>query len=901
MSSQVSKVLYIGNNVQLVKALLPINAASNASNLTHCHCVNGLEEMLQAQHFDYFICEEPISEVLKERLTQQYPTLNCTYLSSEKEGSDKSECITESKVKDCISDEIKSTLNCISIPIYYKSNDGLIIACNSYFSNIFGYSPDALVGKTLASLLPNEATSELLATNNDSVELTQPLMLECNIKECCGGKREFLLREEVDVGCNMRVGMLFDISEMNSVKAAIEKERVMLRATTDLSEDLIFFKDLDSRFIGCNKQFEKFVGCSEAEIIGKSDDELFEINQARMCQAQDVQVMSNNESYANNEYLTYNNGEKHFIFMQKVPLRDKDGEVQGLFAIGRDITEQSIIEKQLRLANVVFENSRDGILVTDNTGVVITANDACFSVSGYSKEELINVNITSFADGFDSCTLFDDIEVGIAKEGKWQGNVRFYTKMGYLGYFWLEVNEVKHGSDNMNNRVFVFTDLTQNKDYEAKIQYLSKHDSLTGLNNRIALFTHLEKAIARANHKQTAIGVLHIEIKGIKAVNERYGHNKGDVIFRGIAKRLKELASDKDIIARISDDQFALVIEELENEQVVALIARQIAQQFSGTVTMEGIAVNLVTSIGISICPDDGADVDSVLSNAENAMYRSKNDKSSAYHFYTNELTINSTNQLALENELKVALNENQFDVYYQPQYDLNKRQIVAVESVLRWHHPEHGTLLPERFLMLAEQSGVMVELSMKMFTKAAHQAVKWHNAGINFGRVAFSISKAELSQLSLIASIQKIFLDTGARASWFELAIDESLFSNDLYTIQENLLNLSRLGISFTVDGFGAERSVLYSIDKLNIDKFKISKHFIQGVPGYLAGEAMLKSVFVLANSLGIDVVGDTIDNDPREQLINDHQFIAGKNQPTKEAMSSSEATFYLRCHKRK
>ncbi|MDN2664717.1 EAL domain-containing protein [Psychromonas sp. 14N.309.X.WAT.B.A12] len=901
MSSQVSKVLYIGNNVQLVKALLPINAASGAANLTHCHCVNGLEEMLQEQDFDYFICEVPISGVLKERIKQLYPVLECIYLSSQEEDNATSACFTDAKAKDCISDEIKSTLNCISIPIYYKSNDGFIIACNSYFSNIFGYSPDVLVGKELSTLLPDGTAAQLIKSDTADVKSNQPLMLECNIEECCGEKREFLLREEVDVGCNMRVGMLFDISEMNAVKATIEKERLMLRATADLSEDLIFFKDLDSRFIGCNKQFEKFVGCSEAEIIGKADDELFEINQARMCQAQDAQVMSNNETYANNEYLTYNNGEKHFIFMQKVPLRDKHGEVQGLFAIGRDITEQSIIEKQLRLANVVFENSRDGILVTDNTGVVITANDACFSVSGYSKEELIDVNITSFADGFDSCTLFDDIEVGIKKEGKWQGNVRFYTKMGYLGYFWLEVNEVKHGSDNMNNRVFVFTDLTQNKDYEAKIQYLSKHDSLTGLNNRIALFTHLEKAIARANHKQTAIGVLHIEIKGIKAVNERYGHNKGDVIFRGIAKRLKELASDKDIIARISDDQFALVIEELENEQVVALIARQITQQFSGTVTMEGIAVNLTTSIGISICPDDGSDVDSILSNAENAMYRSKNDKSSAYHFYTNELTINSTNQLALENELKVALNENQFDVYYQPQFDLNKRQIVAVECVLRWHHPEHGTLLPERFLMLAEQSGLMVELSMKMFTKAVEQAVKWHHAGINFGRIAFNISKAELSQLSLIASIQKIFLDTGAKANWFEFEIDEALFSNDLYTVQENLLNLSRLGISFTVDGFGAERSVLYCIDKLNIDKFKISKHFIQGVPGYLAGEAMLKSVFVLANSLGIDVVGDTIDNDPREQLINDHQFIADKNQPTKEAMSASEATFYLRCHKRK
>jgi predicted signal transduction protein with EAL and GGDEF domain len=341
------------------------------------------------------------------------------------------------------------------------------------------------------------------------------------------------------------------------------------------------------------------------------------------------------------------------------------------------------------------------------------------------------------------------------------------------------------------------------------------------------------------------------------------------------------------------------VIEELDNEQVVALIARQIAQQFSETITIEGIAVDLSLSIGISICPDDGMELDTVLSNAEAAMLRSKQDKSSAYHFYTNELTVHSTHQLARENELKLALATDQFEVYYQPQYDLNKRQIVAIECILKWHHPEQGTLIPERFLMLAEQSGTLIELGIKMFTKASKQAAKWHASGINFGRIALPLSKLELSQLSLIGSIQKVLLDTGAKANWFEFEIDESVFSNDLYRVQENLLNLSRLGIALTVEGFGAERSVLYSIDKLNIDKFKISKHFIQGVPGFLAGEAMLKSVFVLANSLGIDVVGETIENDPC--LTNDKIQVSDKWNNQKEVMTAAEATFYLRCNKRK
>ncbi len=897
--SKVNKVLYIGDNIKLVEALLPINSTTSDFSIVHHICANELETMISEDHYHYFICERPVLNSVRKSITEKHPETHCIYLTNE-EPNLKSVNIPSPEMMNLVSAEVKSALDYISIPIYYQNSQSIIVYCNTYFSQIFGLLPDDLIGQCLQEVLPNGVIDKV---NNSTLRMVndhQIRLLEFEMRDVTGIKREFLIREEVADDSDLKVGLLFDISEMNTAKATIEKERVMLRATANLSSDLIFFKDLESRFIGCNKQFEEFVGCPEADILGKKDDQLFEINQARMCQAQDTQVIENNEIYVNNEYLTYNNGEEHYIFMQKVPLKDKDGKVQGLIAIGRDITEKSIIKRQLKLANAVFENSRDGILVTDNTGLIITANDACLDIAGYSKAELLNQKIASFAYGRDYRRLFINIERALLSHGKWQGDVNFYTKQGDLGYFWLEVYQIKHNETEIDNRVYSFTDLTQNKYNEEKIQYLSKHDSLTGLNNRIALFNHLETAIARSNHKQIPIGILFIEIKGIKTINERYGHNQGDLVFRDVAKRLKQSASDKDFIARIGDDQFVLVIEELDNEQVVALIARQIAQQFSETITIEGVAVDLSLSIGISICPDDGIELDTVLSNAETAMLRSKQDKSSAYHFYTNELTVNSTHQLARENELKLALVEDQFEVYYQPQYDLNKRQIVAIECMLRWHHPEQGVLLPERFLMLAEQSGILIELGIKMFTKAAKQAAKWHASGINFGRIALPLSKLELSQLSLIASIQKVLLNTGAKANWFEFEIEESLFSNDLYRVQENLLNLSRLGIALTVEGFGAERSVLYSIDKLNIDKFKISKHFIQGVPGFLAGEAMLKSVFVLANSLGIDVVGETIENDPC-LTSGDKILTQDKWNNQKEVMTAAEATFYLRCNKRK
>lgn len=883
------KVIYAGENRALADALVSVFLKENSVKATYVSCLSELLIALSENNYCHLICELILTDAEKKQITSSYPNLTANFLAA-----------TAKPVPDFVSElaseDVKAALDFISIPIYYKNLAGNLVTCNTYFSQIFGCLPDDIIGQSVDELIQSQASKKLKPSEIKSLREGHVELLECEMADVSGTKRELLIREEASESGELRVGIIFDISEINAAKREIERDRVMLRTTADLSSDLIFFKDLESRFLGCNKQFEKFVGCSEADILGKKDDELFAIDQALMCQEQDADVMKSAEVYSGNEYLTYNNGKQHYIHMRKVPLRNKQGKVYGLVGIGRDITEKSIIKKQLKVANVVFENSRDGIIVTDGTGTVLTLNDACVEISGYSKSEFLDKNIISFASEPHYRRLFLEIGRSLKEDGKWQGNVNFRIKGGDLGYFWLEAYEVKHKATGMQNRVYAFTDLTQSKYNEEKIHYLSKHDSLTGLNNRIALFHHLESAISRSNHKQIPMAVLLIEMKGFKAINERYGHNQGDIVIKDVARRLKQTASDNDMVARIGDHKFVVVVEELENEQVVALIAQKLAQQFSKPINVEGMVVSLASSIGISICPDDGADLDTILSNAESAMLRSKQDKSSSYHFYTNELTVNSAQQMELEDELRRALEKDQFEVYYQPQYDLSKRQVVAMEALLRWHHPEQGCLQPSRFLMLAEQSGLLIDIGMMMFKKVALQASKWHQAGVQFGRIAINLSKLELSQISLIGSIQSILLETGCHPSWFEFSIEESLFSSDLYTVQDNLYNFSRLGIPLTVDGFGAERSVLYSIDKLNIEKFKISKHFIQGVPGYLAGEAMVKSVFVLAKSLGIDVVGEGLE----DNQIQTHYELAQAGL-TKEPMKACEATFYLNCYKRK
>lgn len=884
-------ILYLGSNVQLVEAMLNSFISTedlSAYHLCHLASCDALETTLAEKDYSRFICELPIQRALADKIKHDFPFLKTIYLN-ENIATKKSKVQTVEPISECL----KSAIDSIRIPIYYKNKKGEFLACNSYFAEAVGMKTEQIVGKTAAAILPTHLLAGLAEVDKKIFSDKQEHLYECEYVDATGVYREVVFKKEQMEGSDIQIGTIWDMSEINNAKRLLEQERLMLRATADISADLIFFKDLDSRFLGCNKEFEKFVGCTEENIIGKKDEELFELEQALMCQVQDHNVLFSKKTYLGEEHLTYKNGQRHFIEMRKVPLTDKNGQVQGLIGVGRDVTAHYQLQKRLKVTSTVFENSRECILVTDELGNIIAVNRACSKVSGFSKSELLKSNINRFAT-----TQHAQIEQALAKGKSWQGDINYHTKKGDSRFAWLETYIVKH-SQGLNNRIYSFTDIKQNKRLEEKVQYFSKHDPLTGLFNRIALISSLENAIARAIYKETAIALVLIDINGLKTINDQYGHNEGDAVLKEVAKRLKSCVFEKDTVARFGDDEFVIIIDELATEQDVALIARKIAEQFNNKFAIKDIQANLSATIGITIFPDDGEDVDALFTSVKKALRRGKADKSAPYHFYTKELTLHSNQQLELEAELEQALKLGQFELYYQPQYDLGSRQIVAIESLLRWNHPQQGVLTPESFSILLENSGLSVPLGLKMLAKVTRQAVNWQRAGINFGRIATRISEVQLSQISFIADLQCILKETKCLSKWLEFEIDEVVFASESVVVYENLQNISKLGIALTVDNYGANRPTLSLFEQLRIEKFRISKDYIKNVPSYFVGDALIKSVTLLARSLGIDTVGDEIGNTQQETISRTDKL--GSVCLQSKAMKASEATFYLRCNKRK
>jgi diguanylate cyclase (GGDEF)-like protein/PAS domain S-box-containing protein len=587
-----------------------------------------------------------------------------------------------------------------------------------------------------------------------------------------------------------------------------------------------------------------------------------------------------------------------------------------------DITDRKLVDEKIKLAANIFTHTLECIFISDENGYIIEANKACCDTTGYPKEELLLSHISIFESSKD-----ENIEAALQKNKSWQGDMAYRTKSGEIHYSWTDVYVLELEEKGAHRRISSFIDLNQSKRVEPKIQFLSKYDPLTGVFNRIALFNRLEEVIARATFNQRMMAVLLVDINGFKLINEKYGPNTGDIALQQIAERLKSCISDKDTVARFGGDEFAIIVDELVNEQDVADIAQSIAVQFERNFEIGHLSLPLSAMVGIALCPDDGNDIDTLLGNAEKAMQRGKSNlhvtrkgdshtapapspslkrgkrsaNTTTYYFYTKKLTQYSRQQVKFTEALKKALTQDQFELYYQPQYDLSKRQIVALEALLCWNHPQRGALHSDSFISLAEHYGLAVPIGLIMIRKAALQAVTWQKAAINFGRIAINLTDVQLSQFSFIGDLQTILLETKCSIEWLEFAIDEVIFKSDNPTLYENLINLSKMGIALTVDKFGADRPLFKLFDQLTIDKFKISPHFIEERHVDFVNRAQQDGLLALSRSLGVTVVSDSLANNMDGEPAISNQFEPADQQLHSKAMKASEITFYLRCHKRK
>lgn len=525
-----------------------------------------------------------------------------------------------------------------------------------------------------------------------------------------------------------------------------------------------------------------------------------------------------------------------------------------------DATRQELLEMQFAIDQAVI------VAVTDITGRITYANDNFCRISGYSREELLGKNHRILNSGHHSEAVFRDMYREIGAGRVWRGELCNRAKDGSL--YW--VDTVITARLGTNGKPIAYTairvDITARKVAEARISYAARHDSLTGIANRTLLQETMDEASARLRRDGEVFTIFLLDLDGFKYVNDTLGHATGDQLLAELAHRLKSSLRDNEIIARLGGDEFAIVQcgEVNQREGAVALAVR-LLEIVSRPFDLEGHNITIGTSIGIALAPENGGDTGELLKKADLALYRVKSEGRNNFSFFDEELSRDASSRLQLISDMRLALSRKEFELHYQPVFDAKTSRPCGVEALVRWRHPVMGLMSPDRFIWLAEETGLMEPLGQWILEQACLDAVSWPD---NI-KIAVNLSVAQFRSGTLFDVILCALVESGLSPDRLELEITESLLLQNKEGHSVIIQQLKNIGVTIVLDDFGTGYASLSYLTMFPFDKIKIDKSFTQGLSSRVDCAAVVASVLSLARGLDIAVTAEGVETKEQFELL--------------------------------
>ena len=525
---------------------------------------------------------------------------------------------------------------------------------------------------------------------------------------------------------------------------------------------------------------------------------------------------------------------------QRIALRDRaiESSVNGIF-----IADASQPEYPLIYFNPAFERVLGG-----SGGCVV--GQPCICQSG--------------GDGDDG---YDEIRHALARGSEGNTVLRLRRVDGERRWVELFLAPVRSEAGTVTHFIGVLNDVTYRKNAEEHLNYLANHDSLTGLPNRNLLHDRLAHIIARRREGMAA--VLFLDLDRFKLINDSYGHKVGDELLKEVARRLAACLRNEDTVSRLGGDEFVVLLEELPGVDAAATIAGKIADHLAEPLTIDGHELPVAASIGIALYPRDGRDPQDLLKNADTAMYRAKEAGRGGFCFFSSEMNAHALQRLTLENELRRALEQGELEVFYQPQVDIDSGRLLGAEALVRWRHPVKGLVPPDRFIPVAEDSGLIVPLGEQVLRAVCRQIAAWRQCGFEPPRVAVNLSARQFRQANLVEQVARILDETGVDAACLELEITESVAMQNADSAIEALQRLRAMGIALAIDDLGTGYSSLSYLKRFPIDTLKIDRSFILGVPDDGDDTAIVQAISAMAGSLHLSLLAEGVETEVQRAFL--------------------------------
>jgi diguanylate cyclase (GGDEF)-like protein/PAS domain S-box-containing protein len=556
-------------------------------------------------------------------------------------------------------------------------------------------------------------------------------------------------------------------------------------------------------------------------------------------------------------------------------------------------------EEQLRLRDRVIESSSNGILINDLTrpnNPIIYVNPAFERMTGYSAREVIGRNPRFLIRTDRDQPGLERIRIALREKSEGRAALRSYHKDGTMFWVELSMSPVRNEAGEATHFVTILNDITERQLYQEELEHQAYHDALTGLANRNLLPDRIRQAILHAYRARQNVAVLLLDLDHFKLVNDSLGHAVGDSLLVSVAERLSAAVRDADTVARIGGDEFVVVIADAEREDHITAATQRIMDAVVEPVVIKGKELYASASIGVSIYPRDGTDAETLLKNADVAMYRAKEQGRNNYQFYTPEMNARLAERVNMVAGLRRALSRNEFKLYYQPLVDVRGGHIVGVEVLTRWHHPQRGVVSPSVFIPVTEETGLIRPLGEWVLQNACEQGKAWRDMELPGIVVAVNLSANQFRQKNLVGTVERALRDTGLDPGHLELELTESVVMYNVDEVLATLRDLKSIGVRISLDDFGTGYSSLSYLKRFPIDKLKIDRSFVSDVITNPEDAAIARAVIAMAHSLDMRVVAEGVETAAQLDFLRVNQCDQFQGYYYAKPLPATESTELLR-----
>ncbi|WP_372966495.1 EAL domain-containing protein [Marinobacter sp.] len=536
------------------------------------------------------------------------------------------------------------------------------------------------------------------------------------------------------------------------------------------------------------------------------------------------------------------------------------------------VIERARTQQELHLAASIYNNSWEAVMVAAPDNTIVTVNPAFTRITGYSLEDVRGKNPSILSSARHDRSFFDRMWQKINESGSWQGEIWNRRKNGETFPQWLNINTI-HGEDGeVQHYVAMGWDISHKIRSDELIWRQANYDFLTDLPNRYMFQDRLEQEIRAVQREGSRLALLFIDLDHFKDVNDTLGHPVGDQLLIEAAERLNRCVRGSDTVARMGGDEFTVILRDLAHAIDAETVAEQIISELALPYIINNETIYATASIGITFCPDDATDVDQLISNADQAMYASKSAGRNRTSYFTRALQDSAKNRLALINDMREAIQKQQFELHYQPVFELSSGKMAKAEALIRWNHPERGLISPVEFIPLAEETGLIVSIGDWVFRESSTAARRWQKQRGQGFQVAVNISPAQFQSDALRIDDWLSYMDSiGLDEQWITIEITEGLLLNASKDVKHKLLQFRDAGIQVAIDDFGVGYSALSYLRRFDIDILKIDQSFIRNMENEPNDLALSEAIVVMAHKLGLKVIAEGVETEAQRQMLLD------------------------------